>query len=149
MGVAAVPQSRSRADHFVASPTVGSACTGGTVPVVTERVVTTPVGDARLIVDRARMERGTLALGHGAGGGIGARDLAALASALPSEGITVVRVEQPYSVAHATVRWLSGVAAPVRGWRAGRHPSSVPSPSSPWPFPCTRPADRSGLGSPS
>jgi uncharacterized protein len=86
------------------------------VPVVTERVVTTPVGDARLIIDQARRERGTLALGHGAGGGIGARDLAALASALPGEGITVVRVEQPYRVAGKK-------AAPVpatldRAWRA-------------------------------
>jgi uncharacterized protein len=66
---------------------------------MTERMVTTPIGDARLVIDPARRERGTLALGHGAGGGIGARDLAALAAALPGEGITVVRVEQPYRVA--------------------------------------------------
>ena len=38
-------------------------------------------------------------LGHGAGGGIEARDLAALAAALPHRGITVVRHEQPWRVA--------------------------------------------------
>jgi predicted alpha/beta-hydrolase family hydrolase len=43
--------------------------------------------------------RVTLVLGHGAGGGIGARDLEALADALPSRGVTVVRVEQPWHVA--------------------------------------------------
>jgi predicted alpha/beta-hydrolase family hydrolase len=62
-------------------------------------MVTTPVGRARLMVDAARSERGMLVLGHGASGGIGARDLAALAAALPGEGITVIRVEQPWRVA--------------------------------------------------
>jgi predicted alpha/beta-hydrolase family hydrolase len=38
-------------------------------------------------------------LGHGAGGGIEAPDLALLAKALPPMGFTVVRVEQPYRVA--------------------------------------------------
>ncbi len=71
----------------------------GTVPGVTERVLTTPVGEARLVIAAARSARGVLALGHGAGGGIGARDLVALAAALPGEGITVVRVEQPWRVA--------------------------------------------------
>ncbi len=40
-----------------------------------------------------------LALGHGAGGGIGARDLVALAAALPGRGVTVALVEQPWRVA--------------------------------------------------
>lgn len=61
--------------------------------------VTTPVGPARVTVDAAPAPRLTLALGHGAGGGIAARDLVALARALPSRGITVVRVEQPWRVA--------------------------------------------------
>ena len=69
------------------------------MPGVTERVLTTPVGEARLVIAAARSARGVLALGHGAGGGIGARDLVALAAALPGEGITVVRVEQPWRVA--------------------------------------------------
>jgi predicted alpha/beta-hydrolase family hydrolase len=38
-------------------------------------------------------------LGHGAGGGPEALDLAALASELPREGITVIRLEQPWRVA--------------------------------------------------
>ena len=40
-----------------------------------------------------------LALGHGAGGGIEARDLRALAQALPADGVTVALVEQPWRVA--------------------------------------------------
>lgn len=40
-----------------------------------------------------------LAVGHGAGGGIEAADLLALAEALPGRGITVARVEQPWRVA--------------------------------------------------
>jgi uncharacterized protein len=72
---------------------------GGTVPDVAAQIVPTPVGDARLIVDQARTEHGTLVLGHGASGGIEARDLAALAASLPGTGITVIRVEQPWRVA--------------------------------------------------
>jgi uncharacterized protein len=63
------------------------------------RVVPTPHGDARLVIDRSRHPVATLLLGHGAGGGVDARDLAALAAALPRQGITVVRVEQPWRVA--------------------------------------------------
>jgi predicted alpha/beta-hydrolase family hydrolase len=67
---------------------------------VTERVVETPVGDARLVTSKAvGTTRAVLALGHGAGGGIEARDLMALAAALPADGITVVRVEQPWRLA--------------------------------------------------
>lgn len=43
--------------------------------------------------------KGLLVLGHGAGGGIGAPDLTALAVALPPAGVAVARVEQPYRVA--------------------------------------------------
>jgi uncharacterized protein len=43
--------------------------------------------------------RAVLALGHGAGGGVEARDLAALAAALPPLGVTVALVEQPWRVA--------------------------------------------------
>ena len=49
--------------------------------------------------DRSRHPVATLLLGHGAGGGIDAPDLAALAAALPRNGISVVRVEQPWRVA--------------------------------------------------
>lgn len=38
-------------------------------------------------------------LGHGAGGGVGARDLVAAAAAAKAEGLSVALVEQPYRVA--------------------------------------------------
>ena len=64
-----------------------------------ERTVDTPHGPARLVTDRARAPYATLLLGHGAGGGIDSRDLAALAEHLPRNGVTVVRLEQPWRVA--------------------------------------------------
>ncbi|MEW2544785.1 alpha/beta family hydrolase [Streptomyces sp. NPDC047002] len=59
----------------------------------------TPAGPARITWHHAPDARLVLALGHGAGGGIEARDLAALAAALPQLGVTVARVEQPWRVA--------------------------------------------------
>ena len=59
----------------------------------------TSLGDSRLVVDEAADAHAVLWLGHGAGGGIGAADLAALAPRLPRLGITVVRYEQPWRVA--------------------------------------------------
>jgi predicted alpha/beta-hydrolase family hydrolase len=64
-----------------------------------ERLVPTPQGDARLVVRRARKAGATLVLQHGAGGGIGARDLVALATALPAAGVTTMLLQQPFSVA--------------------------------------------------
>ncbi len=61
--------------------------------------VPTSLGPSRLVVDAAENARAVLWLGHGAGGGIGAVDLAALSRALPGQGITVVRYEQPWRVA--------------------------------------------------
>lgn len=66
------------------------------------RTVATPVGDAKVHVAgsaTASGSRATLVLGHGAGGGVEAADLVALADALPSRGVTVIRVEQPWRVA--------------------------------------------------
>lgn len=64
-----------------------------------ERRVDTPQGEARLVTDRSRHPVATLLLGHGAGGGIDSADLEALARDLPRQGITVVRLEQPWKVA--------------------------------------------------
>ncbi|WP_426520289.1 alpha/beta family hydrolase [Diaminobutyricibacter sp. McL0618] len=61
--------------------------------------VPTSLGPSRLVVDAADHPRAVLWLGHGAGGGIGAVDLAALARVLPQRGITVARYEQPWRVA--------------------------------------------------
>jgi predicted alpha/beta-hydrolase family hydrolase len=60
--------------------------------------IDTPSGPARaslLIGGRS----GLLCLGHGAGGGVGAPDLAAVAVAAAQAGWTVALVEQPYRVA--------------------------------------------------
>ncbi|MGF1431091.1 alpha/beta family hydrolase [Kitasatospora sp. LaBMicrA B282] len=62
--------------------------------------VATPAGPARISWHRAAgRPRAVLGLGHGAGGGIEAADLAALAAALPGQGVTVALVEQPWRVA--------------------------------------------------
>ncbi|MBT2427019.1 MULTISPECIES: alpha/beta family hydrolase [unclassified Streptomyces] len=61
--------------------------------------VTTDAGDARITWVRASAPRLVLAVGHGAGGGIEARDLKALAASLPAHGVTVALVEQPWRVA--------------------------------------------------
>lgn len=61
--------------------------------------VPTAAGPGRLTVSAARQPRALLWLGHGAGGGIGAPDLTALAAALPAAGVTVARFEQPWRVA--------------------------------------------------
>ena len=68
---------------------------------MTEAPVTVPTeyGDGRLTVHRARKRQATLLLSHGAGGGIEARDLQALAHALPRHGFTVALFEQPWRVA--------------------------------------------------
>jgi uncharacterized protein len=62
-------------------------------------MVSTPTGEARITWYPAAEPQRVLALGHGAGGGIEARDLQALAEALPSAGTTVALVEQPWRVA--------------------------------------------------
>ncbi|MEU5302401.1 alpha/beta family hydrolase [Streptomyces noursei] len=62
--------------------------------------VATPAGDARISWYRdAEPARAVFAVGHGAGGGIEARDLQALAAVLPARGYTVALVEQPWRVA--------------------------------------------------
>ena len=61
--------------------------------------VPTPYGEGRLTVHRARKRLATLLLSHGAGGGIEARDLQALAHTLPRHGFTVALFEQPWRVA--------------------------------------------------
>lgn len=61
--------------------------------------VPTTLGEGRLTIDAAPRPTAALWLGHGAGGGIDALDLAELASNLPARGITVIRHEQPWRVA--------------------------------------------------
>lgn len=61
--------------------------------------IDTPHGPARAHVTKVRGATGAVVLGHGAGGGVGSRDLVAATEAAVSGGFTVVLVEQPYRVA--------------------------------------------------
>ncbi len=94
--------------------------------------VPTAAGPGRLVVAPAERPRALLWLGHGAGGGIGAADLTALASELPALGVTVARYEQPWRVAGKKVAsrpaaldaaWLE--TAPVVAELAGGLPVIV------------------------
>jgi predicted alpha/beta-hydrolase family hydrolase len=59
----------------------------------------TPHGPARVHISEVPDPRAGLVLGHGAGGGVGAPDLQAAATAALELGVTVALVEQPYRVA--------------------------------------------------
>lgn len=61
--------------------------------------IETDAGTARVTWHHAREPRLLLAVSHGAGGGIEARDLRALAEVLPGHGVSVALVEQPWRVA--------------------------------------------------
>jgi uncharacterized protein len=61
--------------------------------------IDTPFGAARVYVESADDARGALVLGHGAGGGVQAKDLVAAARASESIRVSVALVEQPYRVA--------------------------------------------------
>ncbi|UXX95335.1 hydrolase [Streptomyces sp. AD2-2] len=66
---------------------------------MTTETLETDAGTARITWHPARKARLVLAVSHGAGGGIEARDLQALAAVLPGHGVTVALVEQPWRVA--------------------------------------------------
>ena len=59
----------------------------------------TPHGPANAHLHLAADARGALVLGHGAGGGVTARDLVTVTDAACAQGVSVVLVEQPYRVA--------------------------------------------------
>src|SRR5947208_2394352 len=61
--------------------------------------VPTPHGPASAQLHLVGDPRAALVLGHGAGGGVAARDLAAVTAVARSEQVGVVLVEQPYRVA--------------------------------------------------
>jgi predicted alpha/beta-hydrolase family hydrolase len=61
--------------------------------------IETPYGPARAYLHAVDEPRGTLVLGHGAGGGVQAPDLVAATKAANEDGFTVALVEQPYRVA--------------------------------------------------
>ena len=61
--------------------------------------IDTPFGTANAHLDSAFEPRAALVLGHGAGGGVQAKDLVAVAHVAHSLGLSVALVEQPYRVA--------------------------------------------------
>ena len=82
--------------------------------------VDTPHGAARAHLTLAETARGALVLGHGAGGGVGARDLVAAQGVALELGCSVALVEQPYRVAgrrspapaaQLDAAWIAVVAA--------------------------------------
>ncbi|MGY1642104.1 alpha/beta family hydrolase [Geodermatophilus sp. SYSU D00703] len=77
----------------------------------------TPLGPARVTATKPDGGiRGTLVLGHGAGGGIGSADLVAVTATAAAAGWRVLRVEQPWRVAGKRI-----APAPTRldvGWTA-------------------------------
>jgi hypothetical protein len=81
------------------------------------REVGTPHGPARVHRDEPDGgPRGTLVLGHGAGGGVQSADLTALAAGAAAAGWRVLRVDQPWRVAGKRI-----APAPPRldeGWTA-------------------------------
>lgn len=91
--------------------------------------VPTPHGPARVHLETADEPRGIIVLGHGAGGGVGARDLVTAAGVATSLGLSTALVEQPYRVAgrrspapahRLDAAWIAVVehlraAGPVRG----------------------------------
>jgi uncharacterized protein len=58
----------------------------------------TPHGPARVHLHPAQNAVGAVVLGHGAGGGVAARDLVAVTEVAGGEGFSVALVEQPYRV---------------------------------------------------
>jgi predicted alpha/beta-hydrolase family hydrolase len=82
--------------------------------------IDTPHGPARAHTTEATgTVRGTLVLGHGAGGGVESVDLVAVTAEATGAGWRVVRVEQPWRVAGKRI-----AAAPPTldaGWRAVLH----------------------------
>jgi len=66
---------------------------------VTKLEIDTPFGPANAHLQSADEPRAALVLGHGAGGGVTARDIVAATRAAHSAGLSVALVEQPYRVA--------------------------------------------------
>jgi len=66
---------------------------------MSNRVLDTPHGPARVHLYPADEPQGALVLDHGAGGGVAAPDLVAVTEAVVAQGFSVALVEQPYRVA--------------------------------------------------
>jgi predicted alpha/beta-hydrolase family hydrolase len=78
---------------------IGRRASRGSIREVSVIDVDTPHGRARAHLHPVDDPRAALVLGHGAGGGIGARDLVTATEVANSEGYSVALAEQPYLVA--------------------------------------------------
>ena len=117
---------------------------------MTVLAVDTPHGRAAVHLQPVDDPIAALVLGHGAGGGVSAKDIEAAARAARAEGLGVALVEQPYRVAgrrspapaaHLDAAWVSVVSQlPVEGlpllvggrsagaspWRPRITPTNIP-----------------------
>jgi predicted alpha/beta-hydrolase family hydrolase len=85
--------------------------------VRTDRIeLSTPVGAARVDLDRVAGAPAVLVIGHGAGGGVEAPDLLSVRTACLAAGISVARVTQPYRLAGRKVPPAAGVLD--QAWQA-------------------------------
>jgi predicted alpha/beta-hydrolase family hydrolase len=100
---------------------------------VETHTIETPHGPAQAHLYEVDAQRGVLVIGHGAGGGIGAKDLVAAKDVALSVGLGVALVEQPYRLAgrrspppaaHLDTAWLAVVGA-LRGQWFGELPLVV------------------------
>ena len=116
--------------------------------------IDTPHGPARVHLSKVRGATGGLVLGHGAGGGVGARDLQAAADAASAAGFSVALVEQPYRVAgrrspaparQLDVAW-SAVVAELRSGPLRRLPLVTGGRSSGARVACRTAADTGAVG---
>ena len=71
----------------------------GSITSVKTFEIDTPFGPANAHLNHAAEPRAALVLGHGAGGGVQAKDLVAVVHVAHSVGLSVALVEQPYRVA--------------------------------------------------
>ena len=71
----------------------------GSIISVKTLEIDTPFGTAKAHLNSTAEPRAAFVLGHGAGGGVQAKDLAAVAVVAHSVGMSVALVEQPYRVA--------------------------------------------------
>ena len=92
--------------------------------------IETPAGTARAHLQAADDPRGAVVLGHGAGGGVGARDLQAAGEAAQTQRFTLALIEQPYRVAGkrapAPAPRLDAAWAAVIDRLAGRELAELP-----------------------
>jgi predicted alpha/beta-hydrolase family hydrolase len=71
----------------------------GSITSVKTFEIDTPFGTANAHLNHVTESRAVLVLGHGAGGGVQAKDLVAVGHVARSVGLSVALVEQPYRVA--------------------------------------------------